>query len=390
MFLRKTIFAAVLLAVVILPATSHATITRVIGLGGAGANMIVRDAYNPAIWPQLVNHYGMQSGAEFWTAGDEYGWDLQKAYINYEFSGDKPCVLQFALDKMSSRNYGTLVNTQLASLDGVPGGYNKLNATIGHWIAEDMLVGAALHWAGKSLKTNEDGGDFDDSYSEIGLNLGLTAMEEKLDVSLGFRVGSYTVDHGGNTLAEADGASDIMLTGRYWYEASDTYTLVPVLAINAHTDNAKMGDAANEYSTMLFRLGCGNNWTPKDNMLVITEVGLQSAGETMKPDGGDEVKDSETDIYWRIGVESEIFGWLWGRFGAERAWRGATWESWEGQPEWSSSLTRTYLGASTHWNRFVADLEVHPSFFGYGPNFLSGYTDMIFTRASIKINFDQE
>ena len=388
MFLRKVCFVAMLLAIVILPATSHATVTRVIGLGGADANYIVRDAFNSTVWPQLVKHYGMQSGMEVY--GDsEYGWDVQKAYVNYDF-GDEKSVLQFALDKLNRRNYGMLADTELSGLDDVAGGYNKLNITYGRPIGEDMLIGAALHFAGKSYTTDADGGDIDDSYSEIGLLLGLTAMQEKLDVSLGFRSGGYTVDHGGNTLAEADGASDIMLAGRYWHEASETYTIVPSLAIGMHTDNAKMGDAAHEYSSSMFRLGIGNNWTPKENLLVISELGLRSMGQTMKPDGGDEATDSQSDIFWRIGVESEIFGWLWGRFGAERDWRGVTEESELGKPEYSSSVTSTYVGATTRWNRFQADLLVHPSFFGYGPNFLSGYTDMIFTKASIKINFDKQ
>ncbi len=387
MFLRKTLFVALLLAVVVLPATSHATVTRVIGLGGADANFIVRDPFNATVWPQLIKHYGMQSGVELYNGED--GWDAQKVYVNYDF-GDEASVLQFALDKLNTRNYGMLADNELAGLDDINGGYNKLNLTYGRPMGDDMLIGVGLHWAGKSLKTDETGGNFDDSYSEIGLLLGLTAMEEKLDVSLGFRSGSYTVDHDGNTLAEADGASDIQIAGRYWHEASETYTMVPSLAIGMHTDNAKQGDAANEYSNSMFRLGIGNNWTPKENLLVISELGLRSLSETYKPDGGEEAKDSESDIFWRVGVESEIFGWLWGRFGAERDWAGVTQESAVGAPEWSSSVTSTFIGATTRWNRFQADLLVHPSFFGYGPNFLSGYNDMIFTKASVKINFDKQ
>lgn len=388
MFLRKTMFVVLLLAIVILPATSNATISRVTGLGGTGANYIVKDAYNTTVWPQLIRHYGMQSGVELYSTG-ENGWDAQKAYINYDF-GDGKSVLQFALDKLNHRNYGYLADDELSGLDNQMGGFNKLNITYGRPMGEDMLIGAALHFAGKSYTEDETGGNIDDSYSEIGLLLGLTAMEEKLDVSLGFRSGSYTVEHGGTTLAEADGASDIMITGRYWYEASENYKIVPVLGIGMHTDNTKMGDDKGEYSSTMFRLGVGNNWTPKENMLAITEIGLQSYGETMKLGEGEETTDSEADIYWRLGVESEIFGWLWGRFGAERSWYGATMESLPGKPEMSTNLTSTYIGATTHWNRFQADLLVHPSFFGYGPNFLSGYSDMIFTQASIKINFDKE
>lgn len=387
MTLRKVLLTALVLAVVAVPMTSQATVTRVIGLGGSDANFIVKDAYNSAIWPQLVKHYGMQSGAEFYTSDE--GWDFQKAYINYDF-GDDASVLQFALDKLNYRDYGWMAGNALSRLDDVPGGYNKLNVTYGRPMGDDMLIGLGLHYAGKTFATNEDGGNIDDSYSEIGLLLGLTAMEEKLDVSLGFQTGSWTVEEGGSTVAEGDGASSIMIAGRYWHEASDSYKLIPSLAIGMHTDNAKAGDVSNEYSSTMFRLGVGNNWTPKDDMLAIAEFGIQSYGETMKMGAGEEVTDSELDIFWRLGIESKIFSWLHGRFGAERAWVGATWESVPGQPEWSSSVTSTFLGATAHWNRFQADLLVNPSFLGYGPNFVSGYNDMIFTQASVKINFDQE
>jgi len=383
MYLRKTLFVALLLAIVILPATSHATITRVMGLGGAESVYIVKDAYGYSIWPQLVRHYGMQSGAEFYATGD--GYDFQKAYINYDF-GEGKSVLSFALDKLNHRNYGMLADNELAALDDIEGGYNKLNITYGRPMGEDMLVGAALHFAGKSYK---DDNEVDNSYSEIGLLLGLTAAQEKLDVSLGFRSGSYTLENAGGTVAEADGASDIMLAGRYWYEANENYTIIPSLALNMHTDNAKIGTASHEYSSSMFRLGVGNNWTPKEDMLAIAEFGLKSMGETMKPDGGEEATDSEMSIFWRLGIESEIFSWMKARFGAQRDWVGATYESMPGKPEWSSSVTTTYLGTTVHWNRFQADLLVHPDFLGYGPNFVSGYQGMLFTRASVKINFDK-
>ncbi|MBK8129731.1 MAG: hypothetical protein IPK53_12805 [bacterium] len=389
MYLRKTLFVALLLAVVILPATSHATISRVIGLGGAESHYIVKDAYNYSVWPQLVRHYGMQSGAEFYAAGTN-GYDFQKAYIIYDF-GDGKSALSFALDKLNSRNYGMLANNELAALDNIEGGYNKLNVTYGRPMGDNMLIGAALHFAGKSYSADENapGGKVDNSYSEIGLLLGLTAMEDKLDVSLGFRSGSWSLENAGGTVAEADGASDIMLAGRYWYEANENYKIIPSLALNMHTDNAKVGTAAHEYSSSMFRLGVGNNWTPKEDMLAIAEFGLKSVGETMKPDGGDEATDSESSIFWRLGIESEIFSWMKARFGAQRDWLGATEESAAGKPEYSTSVTSTYLGTTVHRNRCQADLVVHPDFLCYGPNFVSGYQGMLFTRASVKINFDK-
>ena len=95
MFLRKSLFVALLLAVVVIPATSHATISRVMGLGGEGANYIVRDAYNPTVWPQLIYHFPQQGGAEFYNSN---GWNFQKAYINYDFGNEKS-VMQLSLDR---------------------------------------------------------------------------------------------------------------------------------------------------------------------------------------------------------------------------------------------------------------------------------------------------
>ena len=42
------------------------------------------------------------------------------------------------------------------------------------------------------------------------------------------------------------------------------------------------------------------------------------------------------------------------------------------------------------WNRFQGEVTIPPTFFVYGPNFLSGYNDMIFTPASFRINSDKQ
>ena len=59
------------------------------------------------------------------------------------------------------------------------------------------------------------------------------------------------------------------------------------------------------------------------------------------------------------------------------------------EPEGSFSETNTYLGATAHWNRFYADLLVQPDFIQHGPNFVSGYSNNLFTRVSLKYDFNQ-
>ena len=93
--------------------------------------------------------------------------------------------------------------------------------------------------------------------------------------------------------------------------------------------------------------------------------------------------------YWRIGFETQIFGWLNGRIGAERGAISFSDDLRNWQPEGSFSVTNTFLGATVHWNRLYADLLVQPDFIQQGPNFVSGYSNNLFTRVSLKYDFDR-
>ena len=92
---KKMILIAILLCTLI-PFAAQATITRVIGLGGEGANYIVKDAFNPSIWPQLDP--GLPESGRRRILHPGRAADFQKAYINYSF-GDDNGVLQFSLDR---------------------------------------------------------------------------------------------------------------------------------------------------------------------------------------------------------------------------------------------------------------------------------------------------
>jgi hypothetical protein len=52
-------------------------------------------------------------------------------------------------------------------------------------------------------------------------------------------------------------------------------------------------------------------------------------------------------------------------------------------------VTSTFLGATAHWNRMIFDLVVHPDFIGNGPFFISGAGAPMFTRVSLKYDFNQ-
>jgi hypothetical protein len=385
----KMVFVAILLFALI-PFTANATITRVVGMGGFDANWILKDAANPGIWPQLIREYPNLAG------GDIAGNDFQKAYINYDFGTDK-CVLQFSLDKNSGPMFMTGPNFNDPRFPAVPGDYNKLSLIYGRPIG-DLLVGAAIRYAGKSFKqdANGQGGARDASYSTFGLNLGVSALEKNLDLALGFDFASFSDKQGGTEVLKNDGSMDIGFTGRYWYKANDRYALIPNVKFAMVKDAAKDPAANSKYAetTTAFALGLGNNWTPVEDMLAIFELGLMSdnikyeitSGGVKAPD----TKETDMDIYWRLGFETKIFGWLNGRVGAERNWVSNKDETIIGKPEFGASMTNTYIGATAHWNRLNLDLLVDPGWLQRGPYFIGGTQgNNMFSMVSLKYDFNK-
>ncbi|RPH93376.1 hypothetical protein EHM69_10450 [candidate division KSB1 bacterium] len=384
----KTILVLIL-ALALIPLTANATITRVMGFGGEGAAYIIKDAYTPNIWPQLVANYPSLAGAEFNSA--EGTWDFKKAYIDYDFGEDNG-VLQLSLDKLTARKYGM---DYFDEMDALMGNYNRLSAIYGRPMG-DMLIGLGLNYAGKSYKSEEyvDGATtipaVDASYTTFGLRLGASAIEKQLDLALGFEMASFSDEEGGTVVAENDGSMSVSFAGRFFKKMSDRYALIPNVKVNMMKDGVKGDGWSESASTTSFGLGLGNNWTPVENALAIFELGVMSTSNKCEAESGgvsSETTDSKFDIYWRLGFESKIFGWLNGRLGAERSWVSSTLESELGKPDIGYSSTSTYLGATMHWNRLFIDVLVAPQFLQAGPYFISGMECNTFSRVSLFYKF---
>lgn len=385
MIKNKTVLAVILLLALV-PLVANATVTRVIGMGGVGAGYIIKDASNPGIWPQLVKNYPNLAGAEFYPMGGI--WDFQKAYINYNF-GEEKCVLHFALDKDRSAKYTAGPDV----LDDVEGAYNRLNIIYGRKMGE-VKIGLGLNYAGKSAEIEAVDSDpaEEASYSAYGVRLGVTALEDKLDLALGVEMANFSHDVGGSTVWENDGSMSLGFAGRYWYVLSDNYSLIPNAKFSTMKDAGKADNSSSGETYTEFGVGLGNNWKPVENMLAIFEVGVLSQSEKMESEASgvsSEATDSQFNIYWRLGFESKIFGWLNGRFGAERSWASITEESMDGKPKYGTAFTSTYLGATAHWNRLWLDFLVAPQFMANGPYFISGEETNLFTRASLFYKFNE-
>ena len=400
---KKLILVAILLCTLI-PFAANATITRVIGLGGEATNYIVKDAYNPVIWPQLIQDYPNLAGAEFYTPGDNY---FEKAYINYNFGEDRG-VLQFSLDRntgiRSQFGLGTIgqsgmyeYTSVLALADPLAARMaGKFNAIYGRKFG-DMKAGLQFTLAERS-EEQKNGANTDKTGNMLfGLNLGLSALEDKLDMSLGYEMVSFSTEVGGQTVRDNDGSMGLQVAARYWYDYSTKAALVPNFRFLTLTDawTSSLNNTTNGESEAItdIKLGVGHNWTPVDNALAIFELGVDLRSVKMEnTTSGTTASVTNTGNYfpyWRAGFETAIFGWLNGRIGAERGWIAESSDQTNVEPGSSYSDTYTYLGATAHWNRLIMDLLVTPDFVTNGPNFVSGAVTPLFTRVLLKYDFNQ-
>ncbi len=398
---KKLILTAILLCTLI-PFAAQATITRVIGLGGEGANYIVKDAYNPVIWPQLVQDYPNLAGAEFYNPGDNY---FEKAYINYKFSDDYG-VLQFSLDRNSgirsqfglgaigsSGMYEYTAVPAVNDITGTPRMASKFSAIYGRRMGE-MKVGAQLVLAERSYEYKAGANTNTANNMLMGLNLGLSAIEDKLDMALGIDMVSFKEEFGGAVVRDNDGSMALNLAARYWYEVNTRYTLVPNFRFLTLKDAWKATNTGYANTITDIKLGLGNNWTPIDNALAIFELGIdlrsnEEEDKTVTP-ATTVTETGNYFPYWRVGFETTVFNWLNGRIGAERGWIAESTDLTNVEPGTSYSDTYTYLGATAHWNRLFLDLLVCPDFIQNGPNFISGGNSApLFTRVSLKYDFNQ-
>jgi hypothetical protein len=396
MWQGKKFFVSVLLVLVLVPLAANATVSRLEGLGGSGDPLwwgtpgnifVLHDAATPAIWPQLVQQYPNLAGGEFHDGTG--AWDLEKVYVNYAW-GEKKAALQFSLDKYYSDRF--IYMPDPLNDGGVP---SRLMINYGRKLGEDMLLGVGLSYWGDSQKDTS----FEQSASVIGLKVGLSGTgDHEWDAVVGFEMPGWTDDNSAGTVTENDGSMGIHFAGRYWWNYSETASLIPNLRFQMLKNGAKgSGSPAPTISasTTHIGVGAGHNWWPVENTLVFFDFGIILESTTYEftptPPSVDYDESMNALPYWRLGFETTVFSWLDGRLGAERAWASYS-ASGDGaplEPEYSTSMTNTFIGATAHWNRMVLDMVMNPGWFEDGPNFISGMSNTLLYRLSLKYDFNQ-
>jgi hypothetical protein len=385
----KKLFAILVICAVMIPVVAGATVTRMMGLGGADVTYITKDQSNSNVWPQLIKKYGDRAGAELGNGRN--GWDANAVWATYDF-GDEKSVLYFGLNKNQVNKY-----TEMPDAVGDGNGVNNaFNIKYGRPLGENMLIGAAVTYASEGYKAKNPGAkETNVNASDFGIDLGVSCMKNNWDAVIGFDMGSFTNEGPSGKITEPNGLMGLHFDGRWMYNYSDKASLIPNLRFSMLNDGSKAsGGVETKHTTTAFSIGAGHNWWPTDNALVIFDFGfaMTSTKHEFKPatnPKSDSTSSWSAMPYWRVGAETKIFGWLDGRVGAQRYWGSMTPNGDQTTEETYSQIqTSTYVGATAHWNRLSLDLLVHPNFFENGPYFVSGATTGgMFEQVSLVYDF---
>ena len=389
----KTKVLVIFLILVIVPASALGTATRVKGLGGwPGTTFIVKDAVNPVHFPSTLAYYGNLLYAEF--AESPIGTRLDRVGAWYTFEG-KDCVLGFDI---FDRGKGAYIIPQ--TLLGMPsiGGDNSLpyRANI-RWAKPfgDVILGAALGLYHESYmegkKTNGDPSSLEQKSTVISLKIGVTALENLLDVALGFELPSWTnTDADGNTLTENDGSSHIDFAARYWYHYAEKASLIPHFEVVMHKIgySTPVPDGMSSSLTDM-RLGVGHNWKPVKAVLVVFELGVRFASTTLSSevDGVEDATHSDNHMpYWRIGWEGRVCKWFKVRAGAAKSWDSEKYEDYvmlPTDPDMGGTSTAMFFGGDFNFGPVTIQYLLDQDFVRRGPYFISGQGGAMFHRFSM-------
>ncbi|MBN1211839.1 MAG: hypothetical protein JXA92_04615 [candidate division Zixibacteria bacterium] len=432
--MKKIIVLSVLM-LLLMGVNSFATDTRVLTMG-ENSTVLLDDA-NIWLYPSRINHYPNILTAEmssieyyYYPSKADWGGDqpISKIGINWKFGGDKPWILGTYLHNNAVyMDENNLLGTVTPSTSIIPwhgpywydseGSYSNKRVDLfwGTMFGENAFgihIGY-VHSSNKNDDTEPDDGIYlnERGFGKYDFQLGLTMMENKLDLAAGIELFSFTYKNtyyyttpdtsmGNYDRYKPEGNSTMFIRGRYFYEYSPTYTFVPHAEFKigkyeytsnlwSHAQDTDSLLYTDKYNLTSFDLGVGMQYTPATKVLAVIDVGFMYAGlkeeytqENVDPTETDEEKWNYTVLpYFKVGLEAEVFSWMDLRMGAISYW---TMYKNEEDTYINDTLTvnttykekypynHTYLGLGFHWNRLHVDTYVDPELFMDGFYFLSG------------------
>ncbi len=373
----KKAIGLLLICLLAFATVASATQTRVLTMGNVGH--ILKDDANVGLLPQTLLLYPDQMTAEknvgdFNTIGGHCG--IGSSVLGLYFTN---------IDWVNA--YAPAVPDQWGGTH--PGADQKIDLFWAKMMGE-IPFGLNFFLFGDSYSADYPNNQTATSTMGFGVNLGVT-FAENLELSLGFDTFTWTdEDSAGNKVTEPSGNMDIAFFGRYWMEQSEVYTLVPYAGFAMMNMGSKVGDAESTSKTMSINLGLGNNIHASDNILAVTDIGIDYAPTTTEV-GDTETKATYSSIpYFRLGLEGYVSEKVDVRMGAVKEWSGKSTEDNDGNTKkWGWADTDFYLGAGLHFGNLDIDLNVDQGFITRGPYLLTGSVGDWATMASVRYRWGE-
>lgn len=365
----KRFLTTALVLLLVVGTVAMATPTRVLTLGETGD--VLKDEANVQVWPQAINWFpnrlfGNVTGA----AISDVVWFYQNAPVENLSLG-----LWFSTTGWADPYLPAYFGGDLDQ---------KLNLLLGTNVGE-MPVGLGLSIYGNS---HEMKGTNKTAHNGLGLriDLGATLMEQ-LDAGFFFSTFSWEEkDAAGNTVAENEGGTNLGINVRYWYEFSETYTLIPHLSFGTFSTGRKpaAGASTKDDATNIV-IGVGNNIAASDKVLLVSDIGLRLWSRTVDAAGSKTDTTHNYFPYFKGGAECFLSDKFTFRFGYAREWNQENVKQPNGDEEATGWVTsRFYLGAAYTRGPLSVDFNLDPGFFTRGPYFISGSGGNIASQISIR------
>lgn len=391
---------------------SFATLTRTLTMGDA--NNIVHDNANIWLYPSTLWDYPEMAVGEFsryyyyYDLQDGEGSEFTDIGLHYKFGENKPFVmgLYFTINQPNPEFPYWLTYFDyydIPSNDRIDLFYSRMLG--------DNKFGFHFNYIHGSRKEEIDSADYwgpdntEESATEFAFDLGLTTMENKLDLSAGVAFLSWT-DRGfnGNNRSKPDGNIIFNAMGRYFHEVDQKITFVPhgsfMLTKFANKEFENWEEdigfdqvtERNDYKYMQLDAGLGMNYTPAAGILAIADAGLVYRKYNAERDDYDTLNDiwSTTEYtdtwfnlpYFRVGLDAVVFNWMDLRMGGTSYWTSYKSEddfpAIASIPAYTNKYSRnyvyneTFLGAGFHWGNLIIDTYLDPGLLIEGLNFISG------------------
>ncbi|MFH2037176.1 MAG: hypothetical protein ABIJ45_12295 [Candidatus Zixiibacteriota bacterium] len=398
-------------------------------------NSIIKDDANIGLYPSTINYYpnifwgevqyndAIEWSTKSWWGNNDY---FYKAGALFQIGEDNPWVLGA---HFSTVPYGSYY-FDLDNYDDWTGGTNhKLNLYYGRNLS-DMPFGFTFGYYNSSydMTENDDssyyyGYNYEYKFNRMEFGFGLSPMEGKLDLALGFGLDSWTDKHWDDSYSDGaggydsglveqtkpDGNFDFSFRGRYWMDPNGKFQHVPHVTFMSskrgeeyYTDYTRTGETyaawqlyyTYKYTETIFDFGWGVNYDASEDVLVAADFGIALGSMKWETDYADtsntdsEYKEKMNAMpYFRMGLDAKIFKWLDFRAGVMSMWNGykeeesytdtddpTDYDAYDYEYNEKFSTTTTFLGVGMHWGDLEIDAVMDPEFLLNGPDFIGGGT----------------